>query len=257
MDVGTPLWRRLLREAVVLLLLWTVYSSGRWVAARHTGSAFQHADQVWRWERALRLPNEASLQAWLLHWPALVRLANEYYAWLHFPATVACLAWLFVRRPQHYLRFRRILAAVTAAALAGHLLYPLAPPRMLPQYGIVDTGVLFGLSVYGPTHGDGLANQFAAMPSLHVGWSIAVALALIVAGAGRRRLLWLAHPVLTVMVVTVTGNHFWLDAVVAAVLVGLALAAFPPEWAARPARAPAELAELPETVEPAQLPDAS
>jgi hypothetical protein len=230
-----PLRRRLLREAVLLALLWGAYSLGRWVAAQHAGNAFFHADEVWWVERAFRLPNEADLQSWLLRWPLAVRAANSYYAWIHFPATVACLAWLFVRRPRQYLWFRRVLASVTAAALAVHLTYPLAPPRMLPQHGFVDTGVHFGQSVYGPAAGsDGLANQFAAMPSLHVGWSLAVALALAAATAGWLRALWFAHPAVTFLVVVVTANHFWLDGLVAIALVAVAVAVQPSAGAELP-----------------------
>jgi PAP2 superfamily len=223
-----PLRRRLLREAALLALLWAAYSAGRWVAAQHAGNAFVHADEVWSLQRLLHFPNEADLQGWLMQWPAVLRASNAYYAWAHFPATVACLAWLFVRHPRHYLWFRRVLASVTATALVVHLLYPLAPPRMLPQHGFVDTGVHFGQSVYGPVAGsDGLANQFAAMPSLHIGWALGVALALAAVTAGRLRLLWFVHPAVTVAVVVVTANHFWLDGLVSAVLVGLAIAVQP------------------------------
>jgi hypothetical protein len=234
-----------LREAAVLALLWLAYSLGRWVAAQHAGNAFSHAADVWSLQRALHLPDEADLQAWLLHWPPAIRAANAYYAWMHFPATVACLAWLFVRHPRHYLWFRRVLASVTAAALVIHLLYPLAPPRMLPQHGFVDTGVRYGQSVYGPAAGsDGLANQFAAMPSLHVGWAVAVALALAAVTAGRLRALWFVHPAVTVLVVVVTANHYWLDGLVSVALVGVALAVQPrpgdaePELEAPPDRGP-------------------
>jgi len=217
-----------MREAALLALLWAAYSVGRWVAAQNAGSAFFHADEVWSLERVLRLPNEAGLQGWLLHWPLTIQAANSYYAWVHFPATVACLAWLFIRHPPHYVWFRRVLASVTAAALVIHLLYPLAPPRMLPQHGFVDTGVRFGQSVYGPVAGsDGLANQFAAMPSLHVGWSVGVALALAAVTAGRMRVLWFVHPAVTFLVVAVTANHYWLDGVVAIVLLGMAIAVQP------------------------------
>jgi hypothetical protein len=223
-----PLRRRLLREAILLALLWGAYSLGRWVAAQHAGNAFFHADEVWSVERGLQLPNEAHLQDWVLQWPLVIRGANSYYAWIHFPATVACLAFLFIRLPRHYLWFRRVLASITAAALLIHLIYPLAPPRMLPQHGFVDTGVHFGQSVYGPAAGsDGLANQFAAMPSLHVGWAIAVAVALAAVTPRWLRALWFVHPVLTFTVVVVTANHFWLDGLVAAGLVAVAIAVQP------------------------------
>lgn len=119
-----------------------------------------------------------------------------------------------------YLRTRRALVASTGVALAVYLLLPVAPPRMLP--GFVDTAAVHGQSVYGDAGASALANQYAALPSLHVGWAVLVALACITAGRSRWRWLWLAHPVVTVGVVVVTANHFWLDAAAGAALVALA-----------------------------------
>ncbi|WP_410091065.1 phosphatase PAP2 family protein [Streptomyces sp. adm13(2018)] len=68
-----------------------------------------------------------------------------------FPATIAFLVWLYLRRPAHYVWSRRVLALVTGAALALHLLMPLAPPRMLAASGLVDTARVYGPSVYGAT----------------------------------------------------------------------------------------------------------
>jgi hypothetical protein len=99
-----------------------------------------------------------------------------------------------------------------------HLLMPLAPPRMLGAMGMVDTGEMFGPEVYGSPAHDTLTNQYAAMPSLHVGWALAVAIALMGASRSRWRRLWLLHPIVTLLVVVVTGNHYWLDAIVATVL---------------------------------------
>jgi hypothetical protein len=118
-----------------------------------------------------------------------------------------------------------VLAAVTAAALVLHLLFPLAPPRMLAATGLVDTARVYGPSVYGSPATDSLSNQFAAMPSLHFGWALMVAVGLIVATRSRWRRLWLLHPALTLLVIVGTANHYWLDAIVATGLLGLALAA--------------------------------
>jgi hypothetical protein len=89
---------------------------------------------------------------------------------------------------------------------------------------MVDTGHLFGPAVYGSPSSDTLTNQYAAMPSLHVGWALAVAIALIAATRGRYRWLFLAHPAITLLVVVVTGNHYWLDAIVVTALLGLVAA---------------------------------
>ncbi|KPC86447.1 membrane protein, partial [Streptomyces sp. NRRL F-6602] len=122
---------------------------------------------------ALGLPDEATVQSLLLHSDTLVRIANTYYATVHFPATALFLVWLYRRRPRHYLWSRRVLAVLTGAALVLHLLVPLAPPRMLEAAGLVDTGQVYGPTVYGAApEADPLANQFAAMPSLHFGWAL-------------------------------------------------------------------------------------
>ena len=112
---------------------------------------------------------------------------------------------------------------MTAAALALHVLLPLAPPRLLPLAGMVDTGHAVGPSVYGTPGTDALTNQYAAMPSLHVGWAAAVAIVLITATRSRWRWLWSLHPLLTLAVVLITANHYWLDAAVALALLGMIL----------------------------------
>jgi MFS superfamily sulfate permease-like transporter len=84
---------------------------------------------------------------------------------------------------------------------------------------------VYGPTVYGASpETDSLSNQFAAMPSLHFGWALMVAIGLIAATRSRWRWLWLLHPLVTLLVVVGTANHYWLDAVVAAALLGIALA---------------------------------
>ncbi|WP_339132631.1 phosphatase PAP2 family protein [Streptomyces sp. f51] len=231
----------LLRELLLVVGLFVVYKAGRLLATGRTDEALANAHRVWGWERTLRLPGEGAVQAPLLHSDTLVHLANTYYATVHFPATVAFLVWLYLRRPAHYLWARRVLALVTAAALAGHLLFPLAPPRLLAEAGLVDTGRVYGPTVYGAhPAADALANQFAAMPSLHFGWALMVAIGLIAATRSRLRVLWLLHPLLTLLVIVGTANHYWLDAIAATALLCVALAVVHPphRTAAAPERRP-------------------
>ncbi|WP_045321934.1 phosphatase PAP2 family protein [Streptomyces sp. NRRL F-4428] len=226
--------RRLIRELLLVAGFFTVYKAGRLLSTDRTGEAFRNADRIWDAERALHLPGEGAVQRLLLHGDALVTTANTYYAAVHFPATALFLIWLYIRRPAHYLWTRRVLAALTGAALALHLAYPLAPPRMLPAARLVDTGQVYGPTVYrAAPDADTLANQFAAMPSLHFGWALMLAIGVIAATRGGKRsrwsLLWLLHPVATLLVIVGTANHYWLDAIVAAVLLGIALL-----WVPRP-----------------------
>ncbi|MEU8710041.1 phosphatase PAP2 family protein [Streptomyces sp. NPDC048565] len=216
----------LVRELLLIAGLFLVYKLGRQAANGHVEEAFRNAGHVWSFERAAGLPGEGVVQGVLLRSHTLVQLANTYYATVHFPATLAFLVWLYWRRPRHYVWSRRVLAALTGAALALHLLFPLAPPRMLHAAGLVDTGQVYGPSVYGRTPAtDSMANQFAAMPSLHFGWALVVAVGLIAATRSRWRLLWLLHPLLTLLVVVGTANHYWLDVIVVTALLAVALAA--------------------------------
>ncbi|MFD0416441.1 phosphatase PAP2 family protein [Streptomyces sp. NPDC127108] len=221
----TPARPPLARELLLVVGLFLVYKFGRQLANGHTAEAFRNAHRVWDAERFLRLPGEGSVQDVLLSGDSLVHVANTYYATVHFPATLLFLVWLYVRRPRHYVWARRILAVLTAAALALHLAFPLAPPRLLEVAHLVDTAQKYGPSVYAAEPAtDSMANQFAAMPSLHFGWALMVAVGLIVATSSRWRWLWLLHPLLTLFVIVGTANHYWLDALAAAALLGIALA---------------------------------
>ncbi len=228
----------LMRELGLVVALFLLYKLGRQLARGRTGEAMDNARSVWHLERDVHLPSEAGIQHLLLHGDTLVHIANTYYAAVHFPATILFLAWLYWRRPRHYVWARRVLTAVTGGALVLHLLVPLAPPRMLALTGLVDTARVYGPSVYGSDPAaDGLENQFAAMPSLHFGWALVLALGLIAATRARGRWLWLLHPLVTLFVIIATANHYWLDTLVAAALVAVALAFLrPPGTAPRGTR---------------------
>ncbi|MET9449070.1 phosphatase PAP2 family protein [Streptomyces cinerochromogenes] len=224
----TPVRPPLIREFLLVAGLFLVYKVGRRLATGHTADAFRNARRVWHLERAADLPQETAVQSALLHGDTLVHLANTYYATVHFPATLAFLVWLYLRRPAHYVWARRVLAAVTTAALVLPFTFPLAPPRMLTGTGLVDTAQVYGPSVYGPPSSDHLSNQFAAMPSLHFGWALMVAIGLIAATRSRWRGLWLLHPLITLLVIVGTANHYWLDAIAATAMLGVALAVIHP-----------------------------
>jgi len=212
--------KRIVREIALLAVLFGVYNLGRLISAHHAGSAFAHADELRHFQAWIGLPSEAQVQDLALQIPDLAKAANRYYASVHFPLTAIVLIWMLIRRPAEYAKARWALASLTGLALIGHLVFPLAPPRMFPQYGWVDTAQLLGQSVYNADAESGLANQFAAMPSLHVGWAFMVAVFLIRTTRSRWRWLWIAHPVITFAVVVLTANHYWLDGLIA---IGLAI----------------------------------
>lgn len=216
-----PATLRALRELVLVALLFELYRLGRLVVRGQVGAAHEHAEQVHHLERVLHLPSEAALQALVPE--VLLRLANVYYVGVHFPAMVAFLVWGYACRPRAEYRWaRNVLVALTGAALVVHVVYPLAPPRMFPQWGFTDTMATYGPDAYAGASGD-LANQFAAMPSLHVGWAALIAYVVWRTGPRWLARLALLHVVVTVAVVVVTANHYWLDGVVALLLLAGAL----------------------------------
>ena len=215
--------RRMAVEITVITVVFVAYNLVRLLAASDVTGAFSTAGRVWELERWMRLPSEQSLQSLTLDMPKLVEAANWYYIAFHFPVIVGTLLWLFFRRPAGYTWCRNALMASGVVALVLYMLVPVAPPRLMPDLGFVDTGLRYGQSVYGPEAHGTLSNQFAAMPSLHVGWALIIAVVLIKTSRTRWRWLFALHPVLTLLVVVVTGNHYWLDGMVGMVLVSVAL----------------------------------
>jgi hypothetical protein len=181
--------------------------------------ASDRAMWIWKFERSLWLPNELSLQRVVLGNRLLVEACNGFYAIVHVPALGIFLVWMFARHRDRYPEYRNILALLTLVSLLIHLI-AVAPPRLLAGTGFVDTGLLYHQSVYGPV-GTGISDQVSAMPSLHLAWACLIALAVVHVGRGGRRWLILLHPVLTMIVVVVTGNHFWLDGIAAAGLLAV------------------------------------
>ncbi|HEY2521367.1 MAG TPA: phosphatase PAP2 family protein [Streptosporangiaceae bacterium] len=213
---------RFTRETALLAGLFALWQYAGSFSFMPSDGGLPRGRWLWHAERWLHLPSEAALQRVFLPHPLIIQFANLYYAALHFPVLLATLAWLFIWHRDQYRRVRTSVVLFTAAALVIQFV-PVAPPRMLSGTGLVDTAVLYGQSVYGAVGGFE-ADQLSAMPSVHVGWAIIVAIAVV--GAARSRWRWLAvlYPVLTTLIVVITANHYWLDGVAAGLLVCLALA---------------------------------
>lgn len=217
-------------EAALVFALFALWQLVRMFTVTSTVGAQAHGQAVWALERAWHLPNEAAAQQLILPHGWLVRAANLYYATLHFPVTNAFLLWLFIRHRDRYSPVRWVLVLVTSASLLVQLV-PVAPPRLLPGLGLVDTGLRYHQSVY-PAGGLGLADQLSAMPSVHVAWAVLVAAGAIWASRRRWRWLVILYPLATTFVVTITGNHYWLDGAAGVALLALAVAAVAGAYAA-------------------------
>lgn len=220
------------REVLYIAVFYAVYSfvRNKGTGAESIDTAFAHARQIIRMERAVGLYHEQTIQRWFLGARWFIQAWNIFYGSFHFIVTAAALVWCFRKRPDRYPLWRNTLAATTALALIGFAFYPLMPPRLLPEsYGYVDTLAEYGgLWSFDSGTMKAVSNQYAAMPSLHFGWSAWSALVLWPATKGRTwpRVLLAAYPAATVFAIVVTANHFWLDAVggAAALAAGYAVA---------------------------------
>jgi PAP2 superfamily protein len=213
---------RVAQEAGLLLGLYALWQFAGTVSATSPQSAVARAGWIWHLERVVGLPSEAAVQQMFLPHPLLVQALNLYYAVLHFPVLLGCLIWLFARHRGRYWQVRTTVLLFTAGSLLIQLI-SVAPPRLLPGDGMSDTALAYGQSVYGPNMGLDPA-QFAAMPSVHVGWALLVAVVIVTTARGRWRWLAVLYPALTTLSVVVTANHFWLDGIAAAALLILVLA---------------------------------
>ncbi len=207
-------------EAALLLGLFALWQFAGSFSILPSSGGLPRARWLWHAERVLHLPDEATVQRLFLPHPLVVEAFNLYYAVLHFPVLIGCLIWLFVWHRGAYGHLRATVVLFTGASLLIQFI-PVAPPRMLAGTGLVDTAAVYGQSVYGSLGID--ADQFSAVPSVHVGWAVIVAIAAVTASRSRWRWAWVGYPVLTTLVVVATANHFWLDGIAAAALVAAAL----------------------------------
>ncbi|WP_328291438.1 phosphatase PAP2 family protein [Kineococcus sp. NBC_00420] len=208
------------------MALYSAYTLTRLLASDNLGIATENAHRVLALERFLRIDGESSINRMVAGTGWAATLSSYWYASLHYVVTLGVLVVLHRRAPAHYRRLRTILVVATLLALVGYILLPTAPPRLLGGY----LDVLAATSEHGWWGADASAprglgaatNELAAMPSMHVGWSVWVAIALrtLLHRPRLRTLVW-AYPATTTFVVVATGNHWVLDAVAGAALVVL------------------------------------
>ncbi|HJQ43592.1 MAG TPA: phosphatase PAP2 family protein [Jatrophihabitantaceae bacterium] len=222
-------WRRPVwwQELGIIGIGYAAYTEVRNAVPEQESIALRHGRAVQHLQDALHLNFELSLNHFVAAREWLAQFMDYYYATMHFIVTIAVMVWLFARRSHIYRGARTVLFVTTLTGLLGFYLYPLAPPRLLPQYDYIDTLTKFHTwgSLADPKVAEH-SNQFAAMPSLHIAWALWCGIAIFV--CARRtwvRWLGLCHPAFTLIVIVGTANHFIIDAVGGAVvlLVGFAV----------------------------------
>lgn len=214
-----------LRQVGAVLLGVVIYFRVRGLTVGKPAAALDHARDVLAFEGHLGLDQEHRLQDLATRHDWLTDVANWVYIWGHWPVITVVLVWLALRHRVVYLRLRNAMYVSGAVGLVVFATYPVAPPR-LTALGFVDT-VTERSEAYRYLQPPAFVNQYAAMPSLHVGWDLLVGIAVATAAGSAlvRTLGWLM-PVLMALAVVFTANHYLVDGVAGAALslAGLAVA---------------------------------
>lgn len=233
-------------EGLLVALGFIAYFAVRGAVIDRPEAAYDHAVDLILLQRRLGFFWEDNLQAWAENKLFLVQSFNIIYFWLHFPLIIVFGIWLYFTQRRKYTLMRDTFLASGALALIVYWLYPMAPPRELPELaarfdanapsyiiGFIDTLQVHLGYAYDTQSTRAFVNPYAAMPSLHFGWDLLLGIGILWAAWGTRWSFILAPigvslPILQLFAITITGNHFFLDAAAGAAisLAGLPVAIF-------------------------------
>ena len=222
-------------QFLLFFLAYNGYQVVRGITDSGSVQAYVNAERVIGLEKSLGTFFEPGFQdAIIQHASWLVDAANFMYLNSHFVVTTGFLAWLYFRRNDHFYFVRNMFMVAMGLALVGYALFPTAPPRLFPGEGFEDTIAQFTGVAQDSTTASLLVNKYAAVPSMHIAFSTMIAFAAV--QLVRRRIAkvaWALYPAMVFFAIVVTGNHFWFDAAVGA------LVATQRRRGGLPARAPA------------------
>jgi hypothetical protein len=241
---------RLPRQIIIVISAIVVYFGVRHLTEGSASQAVANADRVVDFERALGLHHEHWLQTTFAGTSAVSTFFNWIYIWGHWPVIAATLIWLARSNPEIYLRTRNAMIMSGAIGMVIFATFPVAPPR-LAGMGMVDT-VTVSSHAYRVFQPPMFTNQYAAVPSLHVGWDLLMGIAIAI--AARRlwvRVLGVVMPVAMTLAVILTANHYIVDAMAGAALTTSCW--FAVRWWMRrrsPVRSATPLTETPRTETP-------
>ncbi len=224
---------RIAREVIVCVGGYVVYSLLRGVVAGDPRVSASHARRIIHLEQMLHIFQEPAWQRWALGVPGIPRVWNGVYLWMHTPLVIFTLVYLYVRHRPTYTVIRNVFFVSAAIGLVCYALYPTAPPRLMPGYGFTDT--IANMARAAPDVRPGtFENAYAAVPSLHVGWAVMIALAFWwTARHWIVRVLAVIEAVGMIAAVVFTANHYFFDAAagIAVVLASLGIVRAAQTWA--------------------------
>lgn len=208
-----------LHEAGVVVAAFLVYFVIRGAVVDRAGEAMARAVTLIELEQDLHIYWELRMQSWILDHYWLIKLNNWVYFWGHMPLVVLVAVWLYGWHRRAYFVTRNAFLASGAIGVVIYWLFPVAPPRLVPFAGFIDTMAAFDRVGYNAQEAKAFVNPYAAVPSLHFGWSLLLgAVVAYVSGKPWAYVFGVAWPVAMFFSVVMTGNHFILDAVAGGVV---------------------------------------
>jgi len=231
----------LVRQVLLFMAAFQIYRLTRGIINEPADAvgAFNNARDLIGLERTLNIFVEPSVQAFAAGHQWLLDGASWMYINAQTTVTVAALIWIYLFRNASFYFVRNMFLFAFCLALVGYALYPTAPPRFMPEWGFFDavsdfTGIAQG--------SDTLSSEYAAAPSMHVGFALMIAIPLGKLVRPRAlKIFWYSYPLVVVFVIVSTANHFILDAVLDARIAAIGLLAAklmarmrPVVWSFRP-----------------------
>ena len=207
-------WGDLTLQFLLFFVVYQGYQAVRGIADGKAAVAFANGERVIDLERSLGTFFEPGFQRALLDHQWLIDLCNWAYFNTHFVITIAFLAWLYLFRNESFYFVRNMFMVAMVLALVGYAAFPTAPPRMFPEHGFTDTIAAFtGIEQDQNSKASFLVNPYAAVPSMHVAFSLMIAVpAAALSSSSLARGLWSTYPLIVFFVIVATANHYWFDA---------------------------------------------
>ena len=232
--------RDALRQFLILLACYAVYDVARVLVRGHEAVAMANALAIINAEKALHIYVEPAIQTMASHVHVLVEFMDWFYSSVHLPATMLILVWIYLYRHETFAFFRNVFLTMNLLAITIFAMLPVAPPRLVPTSGVVDTLYLYSTTSYRSGVLSFVTNQYAALPSLHIGYALFLSLTVYLLTANRlARALALVYPFVVLSAIIITGNHYVLDAVAGAAVLAVSFAA---NWGIAPQAVPEAIA---------------
>ena len=190
-------------------------------------AAFSNGQKVISLERSTGILWETEWQQWVLQagkWPAL--LANALYIFTYWPVILATALLVYIISRKRYFYYRTVMLISFVIAIIVFMSFPVMPPRFIDGYGFFDTVAAFGPSWYSREETGNYYNLYAAVPSLHLAWTLILGVLFFRVGPLWLKGLGVLYPITVLYAIIITGMHYVLDAIAAVALVALSFAIY-------------------------------